>query len=107
MFKWRLHYEDGSTFSDTDGAPHDSPPWGVVAVSQPAAYPQGEKALVGNGDVYLYREDLGYWHEVGDSGLVDHLSHYGHLITCIRPGRWMPRRDEFFALWERVRDEAR
>jgi len=107
MFRWRLYYDDGSTFSDTDGEPHESPVWGCVAVSQPHVESTADKALVGNGDFYLYRSDLGFWYEVGDSGLVDQLSHFGHLISCVRAGRWMPRRDEFLALWDRLREEAK
>lgn len=106
MFKWRLYYDDGSTFSDGDGAPHDSPPWGVVAVSQPDA-PNGSRELLGNGDYYLYRKDIGLWHEVATDGLPDHLAHFGHLMSCVRPGRWMPNRVEWVKIVERMRAEAR
>ena len=102
-FKWRLYYEDGSTFSDTDGQTWESPEWGIIGASQK----KGNPALVGqNGDVLLYRADLGVWHLIGWSGVQDHLSHYAHLIECFRMTRWMPQDDEFFALWDRVREES-
>jgi len=104
MFRWRLYYEDGSTFDDRDGAPTSSPEWGVVAVVQPGT--DGRDVLAGTGDVYVYRTDLDLWHEVGASGLLDHLAHYARWIGCVRPGRWMPRDDEFFALIDRARNEA-
>lgn len=107
MFRWRLYYEDGTTFSDADGQPHESPPWGVVAIGQPGAVERGgQPYMVGNGDWYLYRADLGYWHEVGDRGFDDHMAHFAHLIACVRKGRWMPREDEFKQLIKRVREEA-
>jgi hypothetical protein len=101
MFKWRLYYADGSTFSDTDGAPHDSPPWGVVVVSQPGATDNVDRVLM-NGDRFMYRTDLDRWHEVGRDGLDDHLSHFGHLVGCYRVGRWIPDRQAFKAIVARA-----
>lgn len=102
--RWCIYYEDGSTYSDTDGPPHESPPWGAVVLSQPNA-PIGSKELLGNGDYYLYRGDLELWHEVGTDGLPDHLAHFGHLITCIRPGRWMPNREDWLKIVGRMRSD--
>ena len=97
--KWRLYYEDGSTFSDTDGPPHESPPWGVVALAQPAL--EREPIMV-NSDYYLWRPDRNLWHQCGHDGLDDHLCHEGHLIQCIRKTRWIPTL-EFREIWQRVR----
>ena len=101
-FKWRIYYDDGTTFSNTDGPPHESPVWGAVGVSQPEFNIQ----LVGNGDHYIWRTDLQRWHEVGDSVLVDHITHFGHLIGCVRCGRWMPRNEDFKAMWKRLREDV-
>ena len=105
-FKWRLYYDDGSTFSDTEGAPHESPMWGIVGVSQPWVSGIADPATLANGDWLLFRDDEGFWHEVGDKGLDDHIVHFGHLISCARKTRWMPRRDKFLAIVARMREEA-
>lgn len=103
-FKWRLYYEDGTTFSSTEGKPQDSPPWGVVGVSQPGK--EYESLLIGTGDFYIYRKDLKAWHELGDTGLMDHLAFHAHLIDCVRPGRWMAKRGDFKEVVKTMREDA-
>lgn len=107
-FEWRLYYQDGSVFDSTDGEPHDSPPWGVVAICQPNVDRQvQDQVLCGpNGDWFLYRTDLGYWHMVANVGLIDHLTHFAHLISAVRPGRWDPRNDHYALIWKRAREDA-
>lgn len=95
---WRLYYEDGSTFSDSDGAPHESPAWGVVALKQPGYEPE----ILVNADWLMYRTDLGRWEQCGSDGFDDHACHYGHLIGCWRKTRWIPLPD-FKRIWARVR----
>lgn len=99
--KWTLYYEDGSTFSDIDGAPHESPPWGVVAVAQPDIEP----AVMVNSDWLMYRTDQAAWAECGSDGFHDHATHYGHLIGCWRQTRWI-RREDFKAIWARAREDV-
>jgi len=98
--KWRLYYEDGSTFSDLDGAPHDSPPWGVVALAQPDIDPP----ITVNADYYLWRPDLNQWLECGTDGLDDHVCHFGHLIQCVRKTRWITTID-FKRIWAQARTD--
>jgi hypothetical protein len=99
---WRLYYEDGSTFDDADGRPHDSPPWGVVALAQPGSQPP----VFVNADYYLYRDDLGEWTECGDViGLVDHLTHRADKISAVRAGRWIPTKP-FKDIWARARADC-
>ena len=83
---WRLYYDDGSTFEDTDGEPWQSPPWGVVLCIQPDR--KGNERLMMNGDVLMYRTDLGHWTQCGDGGFEDHAVHFGHVISCFRKTRW-------------------
>ena len=106
MFKWRLYYDDGSTFSDADGAPHESPPWGVVVIGQPHAERHDRVLMNGDTSLYLYRSDLGRWCEIGQGGILDHLAHFGHLISCIRPGRHIPEREAFKALVARAQEDV-
>lgn len=99
MEGWRLYYDDGAEFGEADGPPFESPPWGCIAIGRPG------RILFGvNSDFFLYRSDLEDWVEVGDSGLVDHLAHFAHLITCVRPGRWIPD-EEFKEFVRRVRGD--
>ena len=101
MFKWRLYYEDGSTFSDTDGPPHASPVWGVVAVSQPGFDPP----VMVNSDWLMYRADSGRWAECGADGFTDHAPHFGHLIGCWRKTRWIDTAD-FKRTWKLAREDV-
>lgn len=88
MFVWRLYYEDGTTFSDTDGEPYESPVWGCVALAQP--HLDGSDKIMVNADYYLWRPDRGEWYQCGVDGLDDHMAHFGHLIQCVRKTRWIP-----------------
>ena len=107
-FKWRIYYEDGSTFSDTDGEPYESQPWGTVVITQ-----QAEILYGANADYFLYREDMQRWHQVGETetegavgiGLIDHLTQFGHLITCVRPARWTADNDTFKALYAQALED--
>jgi len=104
---WRLNYEPpGPSFSSEDGEVWESPEWGAVGVVQPNETRTAREIVGKNGDYLLHRSDLDVWHLVGASGLVDHLAHFGHLIDCIRPTRWMPLDREFKAIWDRMRADA-
>jgi len=98
MFRWRLYYEYGSVFGDSDGAPHESPPWGCVALAQPGIDPP----IMVNADYYLWRLDLNQWTQCGTDGLDDHMCHEGHLIQCVRKTRWIPTLD-FREIWRQAR----
>lgn len=86
MTRWRLYYDNGSTFDASDGEPWQSPPWGVVLCIQP--HLTGNERLMQNGDVLMYRTDLDKWTQCGHDGLVDHAVHFGHVISCFRVTRW-------------------
>lgn len=100
--KWRLYYEGGRTFDSTEGEPWESPECGVVAVGQ---LENGKfNDLLVNGPYFLYRSDWGCWLECEFDGLLDHLSHFAHLIPCVRQGRYI-RKDEFKVTVQRARRE--
>lgn len=86
-YSWCIYYDDGSTFSSEQGSPEDSPVAGAVLVLQPRVYGRN---FVGRGEpFFLYRSDLGEWFACDLAGLLDQLSHFAPLITCVRVGRWM------------------
>ena len=86
--RWRIYYEDGSTFDSTQGAPHESPPWGAVVVIQNTPK-ELELPLQSGGLAFLYWKDLGFWRQVDDQmGLNIRLAQSAHLIECVRFGTW-------------------
>jgi hypothetical protein len=86
MFKWRLYYEDGSTFTDHEGSPWDSPHFGVIGVAQPFAADRFKTRLF-DGDYFIYRTDYNCWLDVNLDGLLDHLTDAAQYIVAVRPGR--------------------
>lgn len=93
-FKWKLYYEDGSTFTDKDGYPWESPVAGLVCVAQPDA----DEDVLGSRDFFLYRADEEVWIECDRAGADDQLSHFGHSIAVFRIGRQVPDREK----WRRI-----
>jgi len=83
-YEWKLWYADGKkTFSNEDGAPNDSPHWGVIFILQP----NSDKDVIFNHTYMIYREDLGRWSGHDLIGYIDQQVHYGPLISCTRIGR--------------------
>lgn len=104
MFKWRLYYQDGSTFSDTDGLAHESPGVGLVCIAQPCA--QGEwYTVLTNGDHYLYRGERGYWTGHDLAGTLAELEADAQNISCVRPGKYVTK-PIFHDCWARARADA-
>jgi hypothetical protein len=67
--RWKIYYEDGTTFSDRDGKPKEAPGWGVQTIVQP--HVESGRYLLPPYDYYLYRD--GRWIGVDVAGLTDHL----------------------------------
>lgn len=89
MAKYRLYYVWG-TYSDEDGEPFESPPWGVVVVAQPFA--EQHDWVLQNGHAYFYWPAIGEWSEVeNEVGERDQLASYAHAIQVVRYGRWIDR----------------
>lgn len=69
--KWRVYYDDGSTFDNTQGSPADSPGWGVVAAVTQHHY-EG-RVFQTRKDVYAYDPSCG-WVGIDWIGLLDRLA---------------------------------
>ena len=114
MFKWRIYYDDGTTFDSNDGKPQDSPPWGAVVVAQPNAKGHARVLVGRNADYFLYNSKRRRWHQVGEIesegavsiGLVDHLAHFAHELTCVRPARWMADDEAFKTIYAQAREDV-
>lgn len=104
MFKWRLYYKDGSTYSDADGPAWESPDVGLVCIAQPIADGEWYTVLV-NGDHYLYREERGYWTGHDLAGTLAELVDEAQNITCVRPGKYVTK-PVFHDCWGRARADA-
>jgi hypothetical protein len=82
---WRVYYEDGSTYDNTQGTPRSAPKFGVMGIRQK---PPGDRQLISR-DFYIYRTDYGCWIEVDRDGLLDHLQSVEH-ISAVLLGRTVP-----------------
>ena len=69
--RWKLHYDDGTTFSDRDGSPSEAPVLGVQVIAQAAGSDIG-RLIVQRRDYYWY--DDGEWFGGDLFGLFDYLS---------------------------------
>jgi hypothetical protein len=85
MTRWRIYYDDGTTWSDANGPPEAAPGYGVLAITQ-----EQEDQVLCSQDFYLYREDYGCWIEVHVEGLLDHLITAAHHIRAVKAGRTVP-----------------
>lgn len=83
--KWRIHYENGQTFSNEEGLPWEAPVFGVLFIGQTAP----ERPLF-NKDYYLWRNDYACWIECDLVGLLDHLTHNAREISAVLLGRTIP-----------------
>lgn len=68
--RWRIYYDDGTTFGSDDGTPFDAPSAGVVIVAQ--RLPGQDRELMHGKDYFYWREDIG-WNGCDLGGLWDYL----------------------------------
>jgi hypothetical protein len=87
-YRWKLWYADGTTFSDKDGEPWESPVQGVVAVTQPGVV---GKDILWNESHYLHHAN-GEWSAHDLLGLVDQTTSQINSLDCHRQGWDMPTR---------------
>ena len=102
-FIWRLHYEDGSTFTDNDGEPWESPPLGVCLVVQPKA----SQDILATDPFAIYRKDVDRWMEVDLVGLIDQHQTFGPDVVATRVTRRLPSLKDFRDLYRSVVLEVR
>lgn len=67
--EWCVYYEDESSFSSDDGAPHEAPRRGVLVVANEDA--EVGKVLHHRGDFYIWNH--GHWLPADRYGLDDYL----------------------------------
>lgn len=114
---WKLYYDDGSTFSSSDGRWSKAPAWGVLAVVTPDPYVGRE---IDTGDFYVYWKGAKKPWGVDPYGALDYLIQHGHLdedtpmssLTgkqLVKAGMKMGRsldNERWRELWNRVVEDA-
>lgn len=112
MFRWRIYYGDGTTFSDAEGAPEDAPAWNVQAIIQ-TDRDHGRNIQTAR-DYYICRYER--WLGCDLIGVLDHLIMMDYLDQdevaidtgqlllhatqdgLVKAGRHIPY-DEFVKIW--------
>ncbi len=84
IMKWKIFYDDGSTFSNEDGEPHEAPALGVQCIVQ-SNEDIGRYIL--DGENYYYYENTD-WERCDLFGLWDYLCR-PHPNKVVRFGRNM------------------
>lgn len=82
--RWVVWYDDGSSFTDADGEPHEAPRWGVQVI---AAYSADHGRVLNHGKDFYWR-DGDEWLGGDIVGLIDYLTRPGNKIVLV--GRSVP-----------------
>ncbi len=72
--KWIIFYDDGTTYSDSDGSPYDAPSRGVQII----CHESSDVGRVVNGKEDYYWWNGSRWHGGDLFGLYDYLLGSGH-----------------------------
>lgn len=96
--KWKIYYDDGSTFSDEDGRVYDAPALGVQVIAQED--PDVGRQLFWEIDFYWYSEHGWFGGDV--FGLWDYLATPGPKV--VKFGRYVPRADFLRAYHKALKD---
>ena len=87
MLTWRIHYGDGTSFSDADGAPSAAPPLNVQVIAQAAGCDVG-RHLISRHDYYWFEQ--GEWFGGDLFGLCDYLMR-AQGTAIVKFGRYVTR----------------
>lgn len=86
MPQWRIYYDDGTTFDDTQGAPEDAPGLGVVCIVQ--ACPDLGRQIMSGWDFYYFRPSSPVpWWGCEWFGLIDNLTAKPRDTQAVKAGR--------------------
>ena len=87
---WRIFYDDGGTFDDSQGEPVDAPAFGIVCIVQQNA--DVGRTILHGWDWYYWVSEKVEWWGSDIYGLLDRLLH--RLATeAILQGRTVSRRE--------------
>lgn len=100
--KWKIIYEDGSTFDNTQGKPEDAPSYGVVIIIQEDDYVG--RLIMHLWDWFYWRADEGQWWGADVYGLHDQLL-ANKPISAVKLGRNM-NSEKFHELMNQAADDV-
>ena len=95
--KWKIFYEDGTTFTDQDGTPFEAPTSGVLVVI--CENDEVGRVLVYGQSYYFWWQEHGQWWAGNIIGMFDYLNRPGAKKVLF--GREVPGKD-----WNKAIDEA-
>ena len=103
MYKWRIYYDDGSTFDNTMGTPNEAPAYGVQIIIR--THPENGAMLVYRWDFYYWQEGKG-WFGGDIFGLLDQLLHdTENKIRAVKQGRTLVTED-FNVIFNRAQQDS-
>ena len=73
--RWRIYYDTGSTFSDTDGSPYDAPALGVLVIA--CEDESVGRVLVYGQSYYFWWDEHARWWGGNLFGMFDYLQRPG------------------------------
>lgn len=84
--KWRIYYDDGSTFDNTQGKPEQAPPFGVLCIV--AFNKDNGRSIFHKWDFYYYNTTVENWFGCDMFGLLDQLCHDNtNALKAVKQGR--------------------
>lgn len=91
MIKWRVYYEDGSTFDNTQGEPEDAPPFKVICIRlRHRDVPGGRGVLKSDPlrevDYYWWRKDHQMWYGGDVISAINVFELYPHHARALKRG---------------------
>jgi hypothetical protein len=104
--KWRIYYDDDTTFDNSQGEPWEAPGRGIICVVQidpsPLMHSVNTQILQGH-PFYWYHRGWGYWLHSDRDGFIDQLTNDRKNEVCaIKMGRWVD-----FHHYREIVDKAR
>jgi hypothetical protein len=98
---WRIFYDDGSTFSDTDGTPEEAPALGFICA---LGYDEaGMRYIMHGWDHYQWDKESNQWWGMDLFGLIDRLTR--NLVYAYKQGRTITKAD-FQAAMRRAHEDT-
>ena len=95
---WMIFYDDGTTFSDKDGAPNEAPATGVIVVLQNDA--DGKNVLYIQKDYYVFGwRAPNEWVFTEFAGWMDYMYNYRGKDKAVIFGRWTSN-ENFEKIWQ-------
>lgn len=83
--KWRIYYDNGTTFDSSQGMPEDAPAFGVQCI----VFPDKDhgRTILQRFDWYYWKRDENEWWAGDLFGVLDLFMHQPKNVTALKAGR--------------------